>query len=105
MFIRVLRVACLLLLGVLVTTGGTALPQSSIETTYFDGCNGSFVVNGSRFQGCDGSRLTEGILDGHWKQVWTEHCESGAWTFAVYEKCNGSWVYRGTDLLDHCLCS
>ncbi|HYI09959.1 MAG TPA: hypothetical protein VEK57_12945 [Thermoanaerobaculia bacterium] len=102
---RLVRVLGVLLAVLFISNPGTALPTASIETTYFNGCNGQLEVTGSRFQGCDGSRLTEGVLDGHWKQVWTENCESGAWNFAVYEKCNGSWVYRGTNILDYCPCA
>ena len=105
MLVRTLRVVCLLVIATLVTTDGTAVPGASIETTYFDGCAGSLVVNGSRFQGCDGSRVEEGVLDGHWKHVWTESCFNGGPTSAAYEKCNGSWVYRGTTPLNYCPCS
>lgn len=76
---------------------------STSWTGYYDGCGQTPTWNGERGWDCEGIIVSNGTLDGHWKEVMTASCgvtpqwqchQTTEYVYKYYEKCNGSWVQR-----------
>ena len=93
--------AVMLLLVASYTPRLGALPGVEIDRYFYTGCT-TLTEVGEWYIGCFGGISTYGTLDGDWKEQYSWDCDTGAQTYQVWEKCNGSW--RVADFLGDCRC-